>query len=166
MPGDTADGALASAPAQDPRPPEPDLPIPTDRLPRATLRATAFLLALFGLVPMANLLTGGRAVVWWGGAVQDWILWGGVTIIAALAIARFGGESVGDACAGAWRRVMAPSPLRFGAIVSIVTLALSIALAGYAFARQPHSIDEMDALWQSRIYASGHFSIAPFAHRA
>jgi hypothetical protein len=60
---------------------------------------------------------------------------------------------------------MAPGPLRFGAIVSVVTLALSVALAGYAFARQPHSIDEMEALWQSRIYASGHFAIAPFAHR-
>ncbi len=164
MPGDTADGALVNAPAQDPRPPEPDLPIPTDRLPRAALRATALMLALFGVVPMANLLSGGRAVVWWGSAVQDWILWGAVTLIAAMAVARFGGEAVGEACAGAWRRVMAPAALRFGAIVSFATLALSIALAGYAFARQPHSIDEMEALWQSRIYASGHFAIAPFAH--
>jgi hypothetical protein len=165
VPGDTADGALANAPAQDPRPPEPDSPIPTDRLPRAALRATALVLALFGLVPMANLLSGGHAVTWWGSAVQDWILWGAVTLIAAMALARFGGEAVGEFCASAWRRVMAPAPLRFGAIVSFVTLGLSIALAGYAFARQPHSIDEMEALWQSRIYASGHFAIAPFAHR-
>lgn len=114
---------------------------------------------------MANWLSGGRAVVWWGNAVQDWLLWGAVTVITALAIARAGGDAVSDACANAWRRVMAPGALRFGAIVFCVTLALSIALAAYCFARQPHSIDEMEALWQARIYASGHFAIAPFAHR-
>jgi len=35
----------------------------------------------------------------------------------------------------------------------------------YAFGRQPHSLDEMEALWQARIFAAGRFSAVPLEHR-
>ena len=59
---------------------------------RAPLLATALLLTAFGLLPMANLLTGGEALRWWGSAVRDWLLYGGLTVLAALALAHLGGE--------------------------------------------------------------------------
>ena len=142
------------------------MPDPSSRsLPRALLRATALLLAAFGLVPIANLLTGGHVLPWWGNAVRDWLLYGGLTVLAALALAHVAGERLERWSAWAWGAVMAPRPALFAGAVAAVTFALAAALAGYAFARQPHSLDEMEALWQARIIASGHVALAPHPHR-
>ena len=132
---------------------------------RAALALTAAFLIAFGLVPMADLLTNWHALPWWGAAVRDWLLYGGLTALAALAVAHWGAERV-DAVARRVRgAVMRPSPRAFGSIVATLALVLAMAAAQYAFARQPHSLDEMEALWQARIFSAGRFAAAPFAHR-
>ena len=134
-------------------------------LPRTALRATALLFIAFGLVPMANLLTGGQALLWWGNAVRDWLLYGGMTVLATIGIAQVGGAELERWIARAKGAVMAPRPQVFGTLVSALALLLAVWAAGYAFNRQPHSLDELVALWQARILASGHFAIPPNAHR-
>ncbi|MFL5607233.1 MAG: hypothetical protein ACJ8AD_12355, partial [Gemmatimonadaceae bacterium] len=52
------------------------------------LRVTAVVLAATGLVPMANLVTEGHYLKWWGPAVKQWIVWAILITIAALLIAR------------------------------------------------------------------------------
>lgn len=155
-----------SAPAQDPLSFQAAVSEPTVRpRSRSALRATALWLVVFGLVPMANLLTGGEALRWWGSAVRDWLLYGGMTVLAALALAHLGGAE-GEAV---WERVkraaMAPRPALFALGVSLLAFSLAAGAAVYAFNRQPHSLDEMVALWQARIFESGHFALAPDAHR-
>jgi hypothetical protein len=125
----------------------------------------ALLLAAFGLVPMANLLTNGHALPWFGAAAGEWVLYGGVTVLLAAGAAAFAGDAVDRALAAAWRAVMAPRPAWFAWLAAAFTLALSAAIAQYAFAREPHSVDEMVTLWQAKILASGRFALAPHAHR-
>ena len=142
------------------------MPEPTARSrSRVVLLATALLLAVFGLLPMANLLTGGEALRWWGSAVRDWLLYGGMTVLAALALAHLGGEEGASWWARVKGAVMAPKPAVFAAAVALLAFGLAVAAAIYAFNRQPHSLDEMVALWHAQIIASGHFSLAPDAHR-
>jgi hypothetical protein len=125
----------------------------------------ALLLAAFGVVPMANLLTHGHALPWFGAAAQEWLLYGGVTVLVAVGAAHFAGDGLDRALGAAWRAVMAPRPALFAWLIAAFTTALAATLAGYAFARQPHSVDEMVTLWQAKILASGHFALAPHAHR-
>jgi len=135
-----------------------------DRSRAALVLIAAFLLA-FGVVPMANLLTSGHALPWWSGAVREWLLYGGLTALAALALAHWQGARLDAVLERARGVVMRPAPRAFGALVAALAFALAVAAAQYAFARQPHSLDEMEALWQARIYAAGRFSAVPIAHR-
>jgi len=48
----------------------------------------AIVLAATGLVPMANLVTEGHYLKWWGPAVRQWIVWAVIITIAALLLAR------------------------------------------------------------------------------
>ena len=129
------------------------------------LVGTAVFLALFGLLPMANFLTGGEALRWWGSAVRDGLLYGGMTVLAAIALAHLGGAEGETAATRVKRAIMAPSPRAFGWLVAVLAFGLAAAAAVYAFDRQPHSLDEMVALWHAQIIASGHFAVAPDAHR-
>lgn len=114
---------------------------------------------------MANVLTSGHALPWWGAAVREWLLYGGLTALASLALAWWLGPRLDGICVRAWRAVLRPTPRAFAASIALLALALAIIAAQYAFARQPHSLDEMEALWQARIFAAGRFSAVPSAHR-
>ena len=114
---------------------------------------------------MADLLTDGHALPWWGAAVREWLLYGGLTAMAAFALAYAAAARLDALFARAWGAVMRPSPRAFSAFAAALALGFAIVAAQYAFARQPHSLDEMEALWQARIFAAGRFSAVPFAPR-
>ena len=129
-------------------------PTPQPDRSRAALALIAAFLVAFGVVPMADLLTDGHALPWWGAAVREWLLYGGLTALAAFALAYTAGPRLDAAFARVRGAVMRPSPRAFTAIGAALALGLAILAAQYAFARQPHSLDEMEALWQARIFAA------------
>jgi hypothetical protein len=121
----------------------------------AALRLYAVVLGLVGILPLANWLTGGAAVPWYGLAAREWLLRGFVvlalaTLLAALAGARFDAD---------WARFRAmllrPSPAAFALGVALIAFVASLFLAHWSFAGLPFTSDEMAQQWHARIIASG-----------
>ena len=125
----------------------------------------ALVCATLGVVPLANLLTRGHAIGWWGGAVHEWCVRGGGVVAFALGIAIFMRQRLDSLMARATQLLLAPSPTAFGSGVAGVTCALSAVLAQYCFAGQPFTSDEMAQLWHARILLSGRFMLTAETHR-
>ena len=129
------------------------------------LGAFAALCALLGILPLANLLTQGRAIGWWGGAVREWMLRGGVVLIGSLGAAGALGKRLDNAIERGRELLLRPSALAFAFGVSIFAVLLSAVLSQYCFAGQPFTSDEMAQLWHARILLSGHLMLPAEAHR-
>jgi hypothetical protein len=123
-----------------------------------TLRVYAAICGALGILPLANWLTSGRAVPWYGLAVREWLGRGVIvlavaTVIAILLGARF------DAF---WERARAsllriPSNAFAFAIAALATVGALI-LAHWSFAGLPFTSDEMAQQWHARILVSGRVS--------
>ena len=138
--------------------PESTLLKPILSVPRLVARATALLLILFGLVPVANLLAPG-ALPWWSGVVSWWLLGGGCLLVLAYLAARALGDRAEAIGTRARNIVMAPSPRTFVFFSAGTAFFFAAGAAWYCFNRQPQSIDEMAQLWHARLLLAGHFSI-------
>jgi len=125
----------------------------------------ALLCVTLGVAPLANLLTRGHAIGWWGGAVHEWFVRGGGVVAVALGIAVVLRQRLDSLLARATQLLLAPSPMAFGSGVAGVTCALSAILAQYCFAGQPFTSDEMAQLWHARILLSSRFMLTTEAHR-
>ncbi len=127
---------------------------------RATLWVAGVLLFLLGIVPVANLMSGGAEVPWWDGAVLQWIL-GAIVIVAASAgAAALFGERLEDAAERITARLQALPTWVFAASVSLLAIVAAAALSRYCFAGQPFTSDEMAQQWHARMLLDGHFAIA------
>jgi hypothetical protein len=120
---------------------------------------------VLGLFPLANLLTSGRAIGWWGGAVREWTIRGGLVVAIASGVALVTGQRLDDLLQRAKQVVLWPSQLSFAIGISGFTCVLSAALAQYCFAGQPFTSDEMAQLWHARILLSGRLMLAAESHR-
>ncbi len=69
---------------------------------------TAAALALLGLLPVANLVSGTAYVPWWSPAVREWLVVGGGIAIVAWGGARLLGERLDRWAVQASRRVSSP----------------------------------------------------------
>ena len=129
--------------------------------PRLVPLAAAGVLAVLGLLPVANLVSGTAYVPWWSAAVREWLVAGAVVAVVAWGGARLLGERLDRWAAHAAAIVLRPSPRAFQALVAGGVFALTAAFAVYCFARAPFAQDEMaqrfhaDILLSGRLFARG-----------
>ncbi|HKW49116.1 MAG TPA: phospholipid carrier-dependent glycosyltransferase [Gemmatimonadaceae bacterium] len=131
----------------------------------SALSAFAFLCAVLGLLPLANLLTSGHAIGWWGGAVREWMIRGSLIVAIALGVALLAGQRLDDLLQRATEIILRPSQRTFALGVSTFACTVSALLAQYCFAGQPFTSDEMAQLWHARILLSGRLMLATEARR-
>ena len=131
----------------------------------AAVRAsTAVVLAVLGIVPMANFVTDGVGLPWYGAAIRQWLV--GTVIIASVALAA--GKTMPDrveaAFAWAERVLLAPSSRVFAALVGVATCVLSLYFGWRLFSLEPVVGDEFAQRWQAHLLATGHLSALAGAH--
>lgn len=113
------------------------------------------LLALLGIVPFANLLTGGSAVVWWDVVAREWVLRGGAVLLLSGLAAILPGERVDRLLSRGLAILMRPSPAAFGALAAGACGLAALGMAWYAFSGMPFTSDEMAHQWHARILLGG-----------
>ena len=128
------------------------------------LRAAALGLALLGLVPVANLLTGGREVPWWRLGVLIWIGYGALLLAVLWVIATRWGPAADRLLSRAGAAVLRIPPTAFAATVAAATSVLAIAVVHYCYAGRGFTGDEMAMTWHARMLVAGHLAIPAPAH--
>jgi hypothetical protein len=128
-------------------------------------RLAALVLAVLGLLPLANLLSGGRAVPWWPDAVGEWTTTGAGIVCVALLVARLLGDRADDLTRRAVRLLESPSDRAFAIGSALLVFALSAFFAQYCFAGTVYSVDEVAQRWHAQMLLSGHLYLPAEAHR-
>jgi hypothetical protein len=119
----------------------------------------ALVLCVFGLYPLANRLTDGDAVQWYGHARTFWLVIGGSMLLVLSVLARFQGDRVDRLWKAASDFVLRiPAPVFLGAC-ALFALVASATLAIICFGRQPHNADEVAQLFHAKILLSGRLSL-------
>lgn len=122
------------------------------------LRILAALLALLGVIPFANLLTGGTAVVWWNVVLRDWLVRGGVVLAIAALAAVVAMPRVDRVIEWGASLVRRPSPRAFATAAAALAGCGALAMAWYCFSGHPFTSDEMAHQWHARILLGTRFS--------
>jgi hypothetical protein len=128
------------------------------------MRAGGVLLALLGIVPLANLVTAGREVPWWRGAWLIWLAYGGLLLAVLWVVSdRWGAplDRLSSRLARALERV--PSSW-FVLAASAWTTIAAIGVALYCYAGRGSTSDEMAMAWHARMLLAGHLAIPAPAH--
>ena len=121
----------------------------------------ALVLFVFGLYPLANKLTDGDAVQWYGHARSFWFVVGGGMLVVLLGLAYGQGERVDRFWNAVSRRALSiPAPILIGG-AALFALAASATFAIVCFGRQPHNSDEVSQLFHAKILLSGHLALPP-----
>lgn len=137
-----------------------DLP-PERRSPAAIPAVTALLLCVLGVYPLANRLTGGEALPWYGQVRHSWLLIGVGIIVVLAALSRFAARPMDALWRAATHRLMAiPSRIFVGG-VAVITFAATVAIAWYCFGRQPHNADEVAQLFHAKMLLRGRLTLPP-----
>ena len=134
---------------------------PGERSQAALPLIAALLLFVFGLYPLANRLTDGDATQWYAHALTFWVVFGGLVLVALLALAHAMPSRM-DAIwrATAARALRVPAPLFVGA-AALFAFGAAAAIALICFGRQPHNADEVAQLFHAKILLSGRLSLPP-----
>lgn len=121
---------------------------------RAT-RAALVVLAIAGVLPVSGWINRGAGVPWWPLAARDWVLWGGLCVLAAVVAARGGAGARWAAVRRAMDRCLAPSPAVATATFFVAGTVLSLVVSWVCFRGAPHSVDEIAQRWQATILLHG-----------
>ena len=134
---------------------------PLSRSPRAidpVALATAVAIALLGFLPLANWISGGHHVPWYGPVASTWVTGsvlavglGLVVAIASRRIPQLWHDGLGGRVASAADR----SPVATLAIVGAVSTIVYVTLAHLVFDARPLLVDEIFQVFQARIFADG-----------
>ncbi|MGH7690640.1 MAG: hypothetical protein ACREN3_13615, partial [Gemmatimonadaceae bacterium] len=127
---------------------------------RGVLRVAGAVLVLIGIVPVANLMSGGTEVPWWAGAVLQWIVGASLIAIVSVGSAAVLGERLDRGVGRATSSLEAIPAWAFAAGVAAIAITAAAVLSRYCFAGQPFTSDEMAQQWQARMLLDGHFAIA------
>lgn len=121
-------------------------------------RVAAAVLAVLGLLPLANWIAGGHAAPWYRDRLEGWVSGGaiavGVAVICVIATRRWPALWRG----GAWQRVAVrwrQAGLGADLLVAFGVLAVCIVIARQVLSARPLLIDEIIQVYQARIFASG-----------
>lgn len=127
-------------------------------------RIAALALTALGLVPLANLLSGGHAVPWWHDAVHEWATTGLGIVIVALLAARLFGERLDAMTQRAVRLLESPSSRAFAMGAALLVFVLSAFFAQYCFAGTAYSVDEIAQRWHAQMLLAGRLYLPVNAH--
>lgn len=135
----------------------------TNRVARYALWALAGVCAILGLIPVANLISAG-SVPWWGAAVREWALFGGMVVLLALAVSATLPRQVDALRDGVVAALGRPSARAFAVGSFLVAAGAAAAVALWSFSGLPFTSDEMATAWHAQVLRSGRlFAIAePF----
>ena len=119
------------------------------------LRVAAVVLAVLGVLPLANIITSGPGLPWWTSAVQQWLA-GSVAVGAvALLLSHFFPTVVRNALDRGQSALLAPPSWSFALLVGAATCLLSLYFGWRIFAWQPVTGDEFAQRWQAQLLAAG-----------
>ena len=119
---------------------------------------------VLGVLPVANWISGARAVPWYGGAVVDWLVRGAGVVLVALLAARLLGARVDAALSRARALLLRPSDATFAAAAAAAALAVALIIARVSFSGLPFTSDEMAQQFHARVLASGHVAAVAEGH--
>ncbi|HYC53276.1 MAG TPA: hypothetical protein VEB19_19385 [Gemmatimonadaceae bacterium] len=125
--------------------------------PVLMLRVCAAVLAVLGILPLANMLGAGTGVPWYRVAVLEWFLRGALVASVAAIVAAASGARIDMWCARVGVLLLRPSARRFGLAAAAVTATVASLLSWYCFNGSPFTSDEMAQQWHARILVSGRF---------
>ncbi|MEO8621265.1 MAG: glycosyltransferase family 39 protein, partial [bacterium] len=121
-------------------------------------------LCVFGLYPLANRLTDGDAIQWYGHARTFWLVIGGALMLVLLAISRVKPAGVDALWTAVTERVLRIPPRIFLGGVALFAFAAAATFAVICFGRQPHNSDEVAQLFHAKILLSGRLALPPDAN--
>ena len=131
--------------------------------------ATALVLAVFGFLPIANWIPGGRQQPRYGAFLDGWLSGTAIVVGAAIVLAivsrRFPAlwrDGAWDALAERWE----VAPVRWTAAIAAVATALYATIALAVFDGRPLLIDELVQAMQGRIFAGGRLWLPAHAEPA
>ena len=125
---------------------------------RLVLRAGAVVLAVLGLLPVANLITA-RDVPWWRAGVLLWVIVGGLLVAVAWAVAARWGDALAPRANRVWDVVLRAPHRAFVMTVSAGTAMLTAFVAWYCYAGRGFTGDELATAWHARMLLAGRLSI-------
>jgi len=119
------------------------------------LRLLAVLLLVLGVVPVANLLTAGKAVPWYAGAAREWAERGLLLVLVATLVAKILGDRFDISWDRARQAVLATSSRAFAAGIAVAAFVAAAFVAHWSYAGMPFASDEMAQLFHARVLAGG-----------
>ena len=128
-------------------------------------RLAAVALAVLGLLPLANMLSNGRAVPWWPEAVGEWTTTGAGIVVVALLVARLLGDRADALTRRAVRLLESPSNRAFALGAALAVFLLSAFFAQYCFAGTAYSGDEIAQRWHAQMLLAGRLYLPAELHR-
>jgi hypothetical protein len=123
---------------------------------RTVARTAALTVAVLGLLPLANWISGGHSAEWYGLVLGEWLSGTAIVVGAATVLTILSRRIPLLWQAGLIQRLVTPGRARW-----ILWIAAGVAFAGYAvvawglFDARPLHIDEIMQVFQGRIFAAG-----------
>ncbi len=139
-------------------------PTPSSARAAVVPKAAALVLFVFGLFPLANVLSSGQAIPWFRHALTFWIVFGGGLLIVLFLVARRAASAVERAWDAGSAAVMRIPSRVFIVTTAVLATTLAAVLAIVCFGRQPHNADEVAQLFHAKILLSGRLSLPPDPH--
>lgn len=124
----------------------------------------ALCLSLLGLVPMANLVTTGAGLPWWGDAARQWTVWTGAITALTLLASHFFGPRIEAVISRVVHVILQPSQRVFAALIAATTCALALSFGWRLFQWQAVVGDEFAQNWQAHLIAQGRLFAAAEPH--
>ncbi|MES2124151.1 MAG: hypothetical protein V4503_05630 [Gemmatimonadota bacterium] len=130
-------------------------------------RLAALILAVFGLLPIANWIAGGHEAPWYDVRLRLWLIGGVVVSGVAWLVVRAAARWPGLWSTGAWQRIARrwhEGGRRGDGVIALVAGLLYATVARAVFAGRPLLTDEVIQLVQARIFAGGRLWLPAGAH--
>jgi hypothetical protein len=122
------------------------------------LRVGAVMLGLIGVLPMANLVTDGPGLPWYGEAVKIWLLWGGGLAVGTTIVCLGAPSLLERVTRGLDRALLRPPTRVFVGIVAAGVCGLSLYFGWRLLGLDVVAGDEFAQRWQARLLAAGRLS--------
>ena len=120
-------------------------------------RLCAAVVAVFGLLPIANWIHGGHEAAWYSVSASEWMS-GTLISMGAAVVAFILARRMGDAPSRAIRRITTAAqerPWLAGCVLVAAAFVLYALIARFVLSGRPLFIDEIAQVMQARIFASG-----------
>ncbi|MBA2292327.1 MAG: glycosyltransferase family 39 protein, partial [Gemmatimonadales bacterium] len=130
-------------------------------------RLLAAVLAILGLLPVANWIAGGHGAPWYSDRLDGWLSGGaiaiGAAVIASIAIRRWPHlwrDGLWTRVAVRWER----GGIRADVGLAALVIAIGVVVAHAVLSARPLLIDEIIQVYQARIFATGRLWLPAPAH--